>query len=162
MNRGGISTAIQVEKRLKGAQRDDLYEGRVNPIALFPGQGIVAWGQKTLQVKPSALDRINVRRLMIAVKKFIASSTRFLVFEQNVEATRQRFLNIANPFLASVQERSGLFAFKVIMDETINTPDLIDRNILVGKIFLKPTRTIEFISLEFNILPTGATFPGEA
>ncbi len=162
LNRGGITAAIQVEKRLTSAQRDDLYEGRVNPIALFPGQGIVAFGQKTLQVRPSALDRINVRRLMIAVKKFIASSSRFLVFEQNVEATRQRFLNIANPFLASVQERSGLFSFKVIMDETNNTPDLIDRNILVGQLYLKPTRTAEYISLEFNILSTGATFPGEA
>jgi hypothetical protein len=159
LNRGGITAAVQVEKRLARASRDDLYEGRVNPIALFPGQGAVAFGQKTLQVKASALDRINVRRLLIAVKKFIASSARFLVFEQNVEATRQRFLNIVNPFLASVQERSGLFAFRVIMDESNNTPDLIDRNILVGQLFLQPTRVAEFISLEFNILPTGATFP---
>jgi len=105
------------------------------------------------------LDRINVRRLLIAVKKFIASSARFLVFEQNVDSTRQRFLNIANPFLASIQERSGLFAFRVIMDGSNNPADLIDRNILVGQIFLQPTRTAEFISLEFNILPTGATFP---
>ena len=159
LNRGGITAAIQVEKRLTRANRDDLYDGRVNPIALFPGQGIVAYGQKTLQARSSALDRINVRRLLIAVKKFIASSSRFLVFEQNVDATRQRFLNIANPFLSSIQERSGLFAFKVIMDESNNTDDLIDRNILVGQLFLQPTRTAEFISIEFNILPTGATFP---
>ena len=159
LNRGGITAAIQVEKRLTRANRDDLYDGRVNPIALFPGQGIVAFGQKTLQARSSALDRINVRRLLIAVKKFIASSARFLVFEQNVESTRQRFLNIANPFLSSIQERSGLFAFRVIMDESNNPADLIDRNILVGQIFLQPTRTAEFISLEFNILPTGATFP---
>lgn len=159
LNRGGITAAIQVEKRLTRANRDDLYDGRVNPIALFPGQGIVAFGQKTLQARSSALDRINVRRLLIAVKKFIASSARFLVFEQNVESTRQRFLNIANPFLSSIQERSGLFAFRVIMDESNNPPDLIDRNILVGQIFLQPTRTAEFINLEFNILPTGATFP---
>lgn len=162
LNRGGITAAVQVEKRLTRQQRDDLYDGRVNPIALFPGTGVVAYGQKTLQVAPSALDRINVRRLLISVKKFIASSARFLVFEQNVDSTRQRFLNIANPFLASIQERSGLFAFKVIMDESNNTPDLIDRNILVGQIFLQPTRTAEFISLEFNILPTGATFPDGA
>ncbi|KKK68873.1 hypothetical protein LCGC14_2939700, partial [marine sediment metagenome] len=136
-----------------------LYDGRVNPIAMFPGTGIVAFGQKNLQARSSALDRINVRRLLIAVKKFIASSARFLVFEQNVDSTRQRFLNIANPFLASIQERSGLFAFRVIMDGSNNPADLIDRNILVGQIFLQPTRTAEFISLEFNILPTGATFP---
>jgi hypothetical protein len=159
LNRGGIDEAVQVEKRLTRANRDDLYDGRVNPIALFPGQGIVAYGQKTLQVKSSALDRINVRRLLIAVKKFIASASRFVVFEQNDESTRQRFLSIVNPYLASVQERNGLFAFKVIMDESNNPPDIIDRNILVGDIYLQPTRTAEFISLTFNILPTGATFP---
>ncbi|KKN06644.1 hypothetical protein LCGC14_1075250, partial [marine sediment metagenome] len=159
LNRGGITAALQVEKRLTKDDRDVLYDGRVNPIALFPGTGIVAFGQKNLQARSSALDRINVRRLLIAVKKFIASSARFLVFEQNVDSTRQRFLNIANPFLASIQERSGLFAFRVIMDESNNPADLIDRNILVGQIFLQPTRTAEFISLEFNILPTGATFP---
>ena len=159
LNRGGIDEAIQVEKRLSKSNRDDLYDGRVNPIAMFPGQGIVAFGQKTLQIKTSALDRINVRRLLIAVKKFLASAANFLVFEQNVESTRQRFLNIANPYLASIQERSGLYAFKVVMDASNNTPDMIDRNILVGQIYLQPTRTAEFISLEFNILPTGATFP---
>jgi len=159
LNRGGIDEAIQVEKRLTKANRDDLYDARVNPIAMFPGQGIVAFGQKTLQVKSSALDRINVRRLLIAVKKFLASAANFLVFEQNVDSTRQRFLNIANPYLASIQERSGLYAFKVTMDASNNPPDLIDRNILVGQIYLQPTRTAEFISLEFNILPTGAEFP---
>ena len=162
LNRGGITAAVQVERRLTKDQRDDLYDGRVNPIALFPGTGIVAFGQKDLQVRASALDRINVRRLLIAVKKFIASSARFLVFEQNVESTRQRFLNIANPFLASIQERSGLFAFRVIMDASNNPDDLIDRNVLVGQIFLQPTRTAEFITLEFNVLPTGATFPDGA
>ena len=162
LNRGGITAAVQVEKRLTKDQRDDLYDGRVNPIAVFPGTGIVAFGQKDLQVRASALDRINVRRLLIAVKKFIASSARFLVFEQNVESTRQRFLNIANPFLASIQERSGLFAFRVIMDKSNNPDDLIDRNVLVGQIFLQPTRTAEFITLEFNVLPTGATFPDGA
>jgi phage tail sheath protein FI len=159
LNRGGITAALQVEKRLTKDDRDVLYDGRVNPIAMFPGTGIVAFGQKNLQARASALDRINVRRLLIAVKKFIASSARFLVFEQNVDSTRQRFLNIANPFLASIQERSGLYAFRVIMDEANNPPDLIDRNILVGQIYLQPTRTAEFITLEFNILPTGATFP---
>lgn len=158
LNRGGLD-ALQVRKRLSQEDRDDLYENRVNPIAQFPTQGIVAWGQKTLQQKSSALDRVNVRRLLIAVKKFIASSSRYLVFEQNVEATRQRFLSIVNPYLASVQERSGLYAFKVKMDDTNNTPDIIDRNILVGELWLQPTKTAEFIVLTFNVLPTGATFP---
>jgi phage tail sheath protein FI len=160
LNRGGIPGAAGVRTRLAQPQRDILYEGKVNPIAQFPGQGICVWGQKTLQRRKSALDRVNVRRLLIAVKKFIASASRFLVFEQNVESTRRRFLNIVNPYLANVQERSGLYAFRVIMDETNNTPDVIDRNILVGQLYLQPTKTAEFIKLEFNILPTGATFPG--
>ena len=104
LNRGGIPGATQAKSRLSRANRDELYENKVNPIATFPGQGIVAWGQKTLQKKASALDRINVRRLLIALKKFVASSSRYLVFEQNTEATRNRFLNIVNPYLASVQE----------------------------------------------------------
>ena len=160
LNRGGIPGAAGVKTRLSQVQRDQLYDGKVNPIAQFPGQGICVWGQKTLQRRSSALDRVNVRRLLITVKKFIASSARFLVFEQNVESTRRRFLNIVNPYLANVQERSGLYAFRVIMDETNNTPDVIDRNILVGQLYLQPTKTAEFIKLEFNILPTGAVFPG--
>jgi hypothetical protein len=159
LNRGGVRNAAGVKVRLRQLQRDTLYEGKVNPIAQFPGQGVCVWGQKTLQRRASALDRINVRRLLITVKKFIASSARFLVFEQNVESTRRRFLNTVNPFLAGIQERAGLFAFRVIMDETNNTPDIIDRNILVGTLFLQPTRTAEIIKLEFNVLPTGATFP---
>ncbi len=159
LNRGGIPGATDVKTRLNRTNRDELYENKVNPIAQFPGQGIVAFGQKTLQTKPSALDRINVRRLLIALKKFIASSSRYLLFEQNTEATRNRFLNIVNPYLASVQERQGLFAFRVVMDETNNTPDVIDRNQLVGQIYLQPARAAEFIVLDFNILPTGATFP---
>ena len=158
LNRG-ITDAVQVKSRLTLAERDDLYEARINPIATFPGQGICIWGQKTLQIKPSALDRVNVRRLLIAVKKFIASATKFLVFEQNNAATRNRFLGIVNPYLESVQQRSGLSAFKVVMDDSNNTPDLIDRNIMYGQIFLQPTRTAEFIILDFNILPTGAAFP---
>jgi hypothetical protein len=160
LNRGGIPTAVSVADRLTHTERDTLYEGHVNPIAAFPGQGVVAWGQKTLQRNASALDRINVRRLLIALKKFIASSSRYLVFEQNVASTRQRFLNIVNPYLESVQQRSGVYAFKVIMDESNNTPDLVDRNILYGQIYIQPTRTAEFILLDFNVLPSGATFPG--
>jgi hypothetical protein len=159
LNRGGIASAVGVRVRLPQPARDTLYEGKVNPIAQFPGQGICVWGQKTLQRRKSALDRVNVRRLLIALKKYIASASRYLVFEQNVESTRNRFLNIVNPYLASVQERSGLYAFRVIMDESNNTPDIIDRNILYGQIYLQPTKTAEFIILDFNVLPTGATFP---
>ena len=159
LNRGGIDTAIQAERKLTQADRDTLYDSNVNPIATFPGQGVTVFGQKTLQKKSSALDRINVRRLLIRVKKFIASSSRFLVFEQNTQATRQRFLNIVNPFLDQVQSQSGLSAFRVVMDGTNNTPDTIDRNQLVGQLFLQPTRTAEFIVLDFTIQPTGASFP---
>jgi phage tail sheath protein FI len=158
LNRGGIPGAIQVVNRLTHAERDTLYEANVNPIAAFPGQGISAFGQKTLQAKASALDRINVRRLLINLKKFVASTSRFLVFEQNTAQTRQKFLNTVNPYLESVQQRQGLYAFRVVMDETNNTPDVIDRNILVGAIYLQPTKTAEFIIIDFNVLPTGATF----
>lgn len=158
LNRGGVADAVDAELRLTQTDRDNLYENRINPIATFPAQGICIWGQKTLQTKPSALDRINVRRLLITLKKFIASSSRFLVFEQNTEQTRNRFLNIVNPYLTTVQGRQGLYAFRVVMDETNNTPDVIDRNILYGQIYLQPTKTAEFIILDFNVLPTGATF----
>ena len=160
LNRGGLTSVLDAYTRLTHAERDELYEGRVNPIATFPGVGVCVWGQKTLQAKPSALDRINVRRLLIAVKKFIASATKYLVFENNTAATRNRFLNIVNPYLESVQQRQGLYAFKVVMDETNNTPDVIDRNIMYGQIFLQPAKTAEFVIIDFNILPTGAAFPG--
>ena len=158
LNRGGITGAVAVLDRLTHSDRDTLYEGKVNPIAQFPGQGIVAFGQKTLQSRPSALDRINVRRLLITVKKYIASTSRYLIFEQNTIDTRNRFLNTVNPYLENIQQRQGLYAFKVVMDETNNTPDVIDRNILKGAIFLQPTKTAEFIQIDFNVLPTGATF----
>ena len=159
LNRGGLSSVLEAKTRLTHTERDDLYEARINPIASFPGQGVVVFGQKTLQGKPSALDRINVRRLLIRLRKFIASSSRYLVFEQNTAATRNRFLGIVNPFLSSVQANSGLSAFKVVMDESNNTPDVVDRNQLVGQIFIQPTRTAEFIVLDFVIQPTGAAFP---
>ena len=158
LNRGGITGAVSVLNRLTHAERDTLYENKVNPIAAFPGQGIVAFGQKTLQDKASALDRINVRRLLITVKKFIASTSRYLIFEQNTATTRARFLNTVNPYLESIQQRQGLYAFKVVMDESNNTPDVIDRNIMAGQIFLQPAKTAEFIVIDFNILPTGASF----
>jgi hypothetical protein len=158
LNRGGLTGAVGVLNRLTQSEKDTLYEGKVNPIVQFPGQGIVVFGQKTLQDKPSALDRINVRRLLLTVRKYIASTSRYLVFEQNTAETRNRFLNIVNPYLESIQQRQGLYAFKVVMDETNNTPDVIDRNILAGAIYLQPTKTAEFIQIDFNILPTGASF----
>ena len=159
LNRGGLTSVLEAKTRLTHAERDDLYEGRINPIASFPGQGVVVFGQKTLQSKPSALDRVNVRRLLIALRKFIASTSRFLVFEQNSQALRNRFLNIVNPYLEQVQSNSGLSAFRVVMDDTNNTPEVVDRNQLVGQIFIQPTRTAEFIVLDFVVQPTGATFP---
>ena len=158
LNRGGIIGAVSVLNRLTHSERDTLYENKVNPIASFPGQGIVAFGQKTLQDKASALDRINVRRLLINVKKFVASTSRFLVFEQNTAQTRGRFINTVQPYLEGIQQRQGLYAFKVVMDESNNTPDVVDRNILAGQIFLQPAKTAEFIVIDFNILPTGAAF----
>jgi hypothetical protein len=158
LNRGGLSEVTEAKTRLTNLERDDLYENRINPIATFPGQGVVVFGQKTLQGKPSALDRINVRRLLINLRKFIASSSRFLVFEQNTSALRTRFLNIVNPYLEQVQANSGLSAFRIVMDETNNTPDVVDRNQLVGQIFIQPTKTAEFIVLDFVVQPTGAAF----
>lgn len=156
--RGGIPEAIEAVVRLRRDDRDELYENRVNPIAQFPDQGVSVWGQKTLQTRASALDRVNVRRLLIRVKKFIASTSRFLVFEQNVPETRNRFKNLVNPFLDEVQQQNGLFDFRVQMNADNNPPEVIDRNQLVGEIFLQPTRTAEFIRLTFNVLPTGAEF----
>jgi hypothetical protein len=160
LNRGGLIGAVAVQNRLTQSEKDTLYEGKVNPIVQFPGQGIVVFGQKTLQDKPSALDRINVRRLLLTVRKYIASTSRYLVFEQNTAETRNRFLNIVNPYLESIQQRQGLYAFRVVMDDTNNTPDVIDRNIMKGAIYLQPTKTAEFIQIDFNILPTGAAFNG--
>jgi hypothetical protein len=159
LNRGGIPSVVRAERRLQQSDRDTLYDGNVNPLATFPGNGVVAFGQKTLQRKQTSLDRVNVRRLLIALKGFIGNVSRELVFEQNTAVTRNRFLSQVNPYLESVVQRQGLFAFKVTMDDTNNTADVIDRNQLVGTIYIQPTKTAEFIVLNFNILPTGASFP---
>ena len=159
INRGGLSKVIRAEQKLPQSSRDTLYNGKVNPIATFPGTGVVVYGQKTLQTRASALDRVNVRRLLIQLKSYISQIANNLVFEQNTIATRNQFLSQVNPYLESVQQKQGLYAFKVIMDDTNNTPDVIDRNQLIGQIYLQPTKTAEFIYLDFNITPTGATFP---
>jgi len=157
--RGALGSVIRAERKLTSGNRDTLYEANVNPIATFPGSGVVVFGQKTLQKRASALDRVNVRRLLISLKSYISQVSDNLVFEQNTIATRNSFLAQVNPYLESVQQRQGLYAFKVVMDESNNTPDVIDRNELVGQIYLQPTKTAEFVILDFNVLPTGATFP---
>tara|TARA_B100001093_G_scaffold514483_1_gene588613 strand:+ start:640 stop:2745 length:2106 start_codon:yes stop_codon:yes gene_type:complete len=158
-NRGVIATAIRAERNLTQGNRDLLYENKVNSIATFPNSGVTVFGQKTLQKRKSSLDRVNVRRLLIELKSFISQVADTLVFEQNTEVTRNTFLSQVNPYLASVQQRQGLQDFKVVMDDSNNTPTVIDNNQLVGQIFIQPTRTAEFIILDFNVLPTGATFP---
>ena len=159
LNRGGVPSVLKAERKLSQNDRDNLYNGNVNPLATFPGEGVVVFGQKTLQRKATALDRVNVRRLLIALKDFIGQVGKNLVFEQNTNVTRNRFLAQVNPYLESVVQRQGLYAYKVVMDDTNNTADVIDRNQLVGQIYIQPTKTAEFIILNFNVLPTGATFP---
>jgi phage tail sheath protein FI len=159
INRGILTTAVQAERVLTQGNRDTLYQANINPIATYPNTGVVVFGQKTLQKKKSSLDRINVRRLLIELKSYISQVADTFVFEQNNTVTRNNFLAIINPYLSSVQQQQGLTAFKVIMDESNNPPSVVDNNQLVGQIYLQPTRTAEFILLDFNILPTGATFP---
>jgi phage tail sheath protein FI len=158
LNRGGLGGAIQAERKLSTTDRNTLYESKVNPIASFPGVGLTAFGQKTLQTQSSALDRVNVRRLLIALKRYISSVARTLIFEQNTITTRNNFISQVNPYLETVQQRQGLFAYKVVMDDSNNTPDVIDRNQLVGQIYIQPTKTVEYIYLTFNITPTGVEF----
>jgi hypothetical protein len=157
--RGLLTNVIRTEKTLTKANRDTLYNSRINPIATFPNTGVVVFGQKTLQKQASALDRVNVRRLLINLKNVIGDIAKNLVFENNTAATRNSFVSQANAYLETVQQKQGLFAFKVVMDDTNNTSDVIDRNQMVGQLFIQPAKTAEFIILDFNILPTGAEFP---
>ena len=163
-NRGGLTEGAAgvpvtgLTYKLTSKDRDSLYDSSINPIASFPSEGIVMFGQKTLQMQKSALDRINVRRLMIYVKKQISRIASQLLFDQNVRTTWNRFTSQVNPFLASIQSGLGLSEFKVVLDETTTTPDLIDQNIMYAKIFLKPARAIEYIAVDFVITRTGASF----
>ena len=159
INRGGLSTVLSPKVKLSQGNRDDLYTNNINPIAVFPKTGVSVFGQKTLQKGASSLDRINVRRLLIELKSYISQIADTLVFEQNTITTRNNFTSRVNPYLEAIQQKQGLYAFKVIMDETINTPDVIDRNQLVGQIYIQPARTAEFIALDFILEPTGASFP---
>jgi hypothetical protein len=160
INRGGLNTVLQAELKLTQANRDALYANNVNPIATLPKQGVVVYGQKTLQKAQSALDRVNVRRLMIELKAYIRQIADTIVFEQNTIQTRTSFISRVNPYLEAIQQKQGLYAFKVVMDDSNNGPAVIDQNQLVGQIYVQPTRTAEFISLDFILLPTGAEFPG--
>jgi uncharacterized protein len=157
-NRGGVGGVIQAERKLSPADRDKLYLAKVNPIATFPGNGTVVFGQKTLQTKATALDRVNVRRLLIELKRTVGNIGKTLLFEQNTAATRNRFLAAVNPYMESIQQRQGLYSYRVVMDDTNNTADVIDRNQMVGQIFLQPTKTAEYIILDFNVTPTGVSF----
>ena len=162
--RGGLTDGAagigvsNVRLRLNSKERDKLYEANVNPIAQFPAEGIVIFGQKTLQLTPSALDRINVRRLMIFLKKQISRMAKTVLFDQNVKTTWARFVSKADPFLASVKGRFGLTEYKIILDESTTTSELIDRNIMYAKIMLKPARAIEYIAIDFVITDSGASF----
>jgi len=159
INRGGLSTVIRAKVKLSQANRDDLYSNNINPIATFPRTGVSVFGQKTLQKGASALDRVNVRRLLIELKAYISQIADTLVFEQNTITTRTTFLSRVTPYLQTIQQKQGLYAFKVIMDDSNNTPDIIDRNQLVGQIYIQPARTAEFIAIDFILEPTGAQFP---
>ena len=163
-NRGGLNQGnagvpvLQVSEQLLSRDRDTLYEANINPIASFVSEGLVVFGQKTLQSTQSALDRINVRRLLIFIKKVVSRISNNLLFEQNVNETWNRFINAVVPELQSIKTRFGLSDFKVVLDDTTTTPDLVDRNIMYAKIFLKPARSIEFIAVDFVITNTGASF----
>ena len=163
-NRGGLDrgsagiTVTEVREVLKATQRDDLYEVNINPIARFPAEGIVIFGQKTLQATPSALDRINVRRLVLFLKKQISRIASGLLFDQNIKTTWQRFTNQVNPLMESTKSGGGIVDYKVVLDETTTTPDLIDRNTMYAKIFIKPAYAIEFIGIDFVITNSGASF----
>ena len=160
LNRGGLAqfNITDTVDRLRQQDRDKLYDNRVNPITKFPGEGIVVWGQKTLQLLPSALDRVNVRRLLILAKRAIRGIALALVFEPSDPASWTRFKNAVNPILDTYRRDQGINRFRVIMDSTTNTPDVIDRNEMYGKIFLEPVKAGEYITVDFVITPAGVTF----
>ena len=151
----GLVNAIRARRNLTQDDRDTLYKGRINPIATFNDVGTVIWGNKTLQVRESALDRINVRRLLLQARKLISAVAVRLLFEQNDAKVRQDFLDSVNPILDQIRRDRGLIDFRV---QVSNTPEDLDSNTLTGKIFIKPTRALEYIDIEFVITPAGASF----
>ena len=157
-NRGNVRGAIKLSFNPDKAARDILYQARVNPVVNFPGQGVVLFGDKTSLAKPSAFDRINVRRLFLVLEKAIATAAKYMLFEFNDEFTRAQFRNMVEPFLRDVQGRRGIFDFKVVCDSTNNTGEVIDRNEFIGDIYIKPARSINFITLNFIAVRTGVSF----
>lgn len=157
-NRGQIKNVVKMAYTPNKAERDELYKKGINPITTFPGQGTVLFGDKTLLSKPSAFDRINVRRLFIVLEKAISTASKFTLFEFNDEFTRANFVNLVEPFLRDVQGRRGITDFRVVCDETNNTPEVVDRNEFIGDIFIKPARSINFIQLNFVAVRTGVEF----
>ena len=157
-NRGQILNAIKLSWNPTKAQRDELYKNGVNPVCAFPGEGIVLYGDKTMQAKPSAFDRINVRRLFIVLEKSIAIAAKYSLFEFNDQFTRAQFVSIVEPFLRDVKGRRGIYDYKVVCDETNNTPEVIDTNRFIGDIYIKPARSINFIQLNFVAVRTGVDF----
>ena len=157
-NRGGLRSAIKLSYNPQKADRDILYKARINPVVDFPGQGVTLFGDKTALSRPSAFDRINVRRLFLVLEKAIATAAKFQLFEFNDEFTRAQFRNLVEPFLRDVQGRRGIFDFKVVCDTTNNTGEVIDRNEFIGDIYIKPARSINFITLNFIAVRTGVAF----
>jgi uncharacterized protein len=157
-SRGLLPTVLRAERNLQQSTRDLLYQANINPLTTSSNLGVIVFGQKTLQKQKSALDRVNVRRLLIELKSFIEQIANTIVFEQNTTATRNEFLSQVNPYLSSVQQREGLDNFRVVMDDSNNPPSVVDNNQLIGQIFIQPTRTVEFIQLDFNLTPSGVTF----
>jgi phage tail sheath protein FI len=157
-NRGQIKDVISLAWNANQANRDILYKNGINPVCTFPGDGTVLFGQKTLLAKPSAFDRINVRRLFIVLEKAISKAAKYFLFEFNDPITRAQFRNMVEPFLRDVQGRRGIYDFKVVCDETNNTGEVIDRNEFVGDIYVKPARAAEFIRLNFVAVNTAVDF----
>jgi uncharacterized protein len=158
IDRGRILNALSVAYKTSRGERDVLYPEGVNVIAVFPDTGINIWGQRTLQSQPSAVDRVNVRRLMMYMEEAIAESSRFVVFQPNNPQTWRALLRLIKPFLQNIKDKGGLYDFAVQCDEETNTPAVIDRYELICRVFVKPTKTAEFIELNFIMTDTGASF----
>jgi phage tail sheath protein FI len=157
-NRGVIKNVIKVAWNQNKTDRDDLYKASINPVVTFPGQGTILYGDKTFTNKPSAFDRINVRRLFIVLEKSIATASKFTLFEFNDEFTRSQFVSLVEPFLRDVKGRRGIYDFLVVCDETNNTSEVVDRNEFIGDIYIKPARSINYIQLNFVAVRTGVSF----
>ena len=157
-NRGGLDFVTNVETRLTSADRDTLYDARINPIAVFPRAGFVIFGQKTLQMKKSALDRVNVRRMLLEVKRQIVRVANKILFEPNNSQTRARFVSQVTPLLALIQAQAGIEQFKVVCDDTNNSVRDVEENKLNGRIVVVPTRAIEFIAVDFIVTNSGVSF----